>query len=174
VAKQPGADVLILLQEVQRPAGRAVEEIALRSMEGAAFRPTAGSRTTINGLDAFVGTYQGALQAMGRVTVRAAHIVNSRPVFLVAGIAPQQTYPREEVTFTRALNSFRPMTAGEAEAIRPNRIALHTARGGDTWQSIADRQGKGAVKASTLATMNGHVVNDQPRAGERLKIVAAG
>jgi len=30
------------------------------------------------------------------------------------------------------------------------------------------------VKASTLAIMNGHAVNDQPRAGERLKIVVAG
>ena len=30
------------------------------------------------------------------------------------------------------------------------------------------------MKASTLAIMNGHAVNDQPRPGERLKIVVAG
>jgi predicted Zn-dependent protease len=173
VAKEPGGNVLMLLQEVQRPAGRTVEEVALRSMEGAGLRPTSGSRTTINGLDAFVGTYQGTLQNMGRVTVRAAHIVNSRAVFLIAGIAPEQAYARQEATFTGALNSFRPMTAGEAEAIRPNRIALYAARPGDTWQSIAERESKGAVKASTLAIMNGHEVSDQPRAGELLKIVVA-
>ena len=34
--------------------------------------------------------------------------------------------------------------------------------------------GEGIVKASTLAIMNNHAVNDQPRPGERLKIVVAG
>jgi predicted Zn-dependent protease len=66
------------------------------------------------------------------------------------------------------------MTLGEAEGIRPNRIELYTARDGDSWQSIAEHQGHGLVKASTLAIMNGHTVTDQPRPAERLKIVVAG
>jgi predicted Zn-dependent protease len=66
------------------------------------------------------------------------------------------------------------MTRAEAEGIRPNRIDLYTARHGDSWQSIAEHEGRGVVKASTLAIMNGHTVTDQPRPGERLKIVTAG
>jgi predicted Zn-dependent protease len=174
VAKEPGENRLMLLQVVQRPIGRTMQDVALRAMEGAGFRPLQGGHMTINGLDAFVGTYAGTLQDVGRVEIRAAHIMHDRTVFLVAGIAPQQTYTNIEPAFTRAIESFRPMTRGEAENIRPNRINLYTARQGDTWQAIAERAGKGVVKASTLAIMNGHAVNDQPRPGERLKIVVAG
>jgi predicted Zn-dependent protease len=48
---------------------------------------------------------------------------------------------------------------------------VYTARSGDTWQSIAEGQSKGIIKASTLAIMNGHPANDKPQPGERLKIV---
>jgi predicted Zn-dependent protease len=143
-------------------------------MAQAGFQILNGGRTTINGLDAFIGTYEGAMQDLGRVGARAAHIAHARNVFIVAGIAPQQIYPRVEPAFDRTINSFRPLTPAEAESIRPNRIDLYTAREGDTWQSIAERQGKGVVKPSTLAIMNGHAVNEQPRPGERLKIVVAG
>jgi predicted Zn-dependent protease len=51
---------------------------------------------------------------------------------------------------------------------------LYLVRRGDTWQSIAEHATGGVVKASTLAIMNGHAVDDQPREGERLKIVVAG
>ena len=65
------------------------------------------------------------------------------------------------------------MTAREADAIRPNRLDFYTVRAGDTWQSIASR-GKGLVRASELAIMNNREVNEQPAAGERIKIVVEG
>jgi len=159
---------------VQRPIGRDIEDIALRSMAAAGLRAVSGSQTTIHGLDAFVGTYQGALQNAGRVTVRAAHVVLDRDVYLLAGIAPPESYDRVEPAFAKSIESFRSMTRGEAEGIRPNHVTLYTARAGDTWQSIAERAGNGAVKPSTLAIMNSHAVNEQPRVGERLKIVVIG
>jgi len=174
VAKESRANTLMLLQLVQQPVGRSLEEVALRSMQNAGFRAVSGGRTTINGADAFVGTYLGSLQDLGRVTVRGAHIALDRDVLFVAGIAPQQAYDRVEPTFIKSINSFRPLSRADAEAIRPNRIDLYTARAGDTWQSIAERAGRGVIKATTLAIMNGHAVNDQPRPGERLKIVVAG
>jgi predicted Zn-dependent protease len=177
VAKQPGATASIILQPVQRlPARdvRNIEDIATRSMAAAGLRAVSGSRTTIHGLDVFVGTYQGALQSTGRVTIRAAHVALDQDVYLLAGIASPDSYDSLEPTFTRTIESFRSMTRGEAEGIRPNHVSLYTARAGDTWQSIADRTGNGVVKSSTLAIMNGHAVNDEPRAGERLKIVVAG
>ncbi len=174
VAREPGGKPLMLLQVVNRPIGRTIEEVALRHMESAGFRSLGGNRTTINALDAFVGTYAGSLQSLGRVDVRAAHLVHERSVFLVAGIAPDQTFSDIEPAFIKAINSFRPLTRAEAENIHPNHIGLYTARPGDTWQAIAARAGSGVVKASTLAIMNGHTIDDQPRAGERLKIVVTG
>jgi hypothetical protein len=58
--------------------------------------------------------------------------------------------------------------------VRKEMGVYDTARQGDTWQGIAERQVKGLVKAATLAIMNGRTVSDQPLSGERLKIVAGG
>ena len=43
-----------------------------------------------------------------------------------------------------------------------------------TWESIAKGPGGGAVRASTLAIMNGRDVTTQPRSGERIRIVVSG
>jgi predicted Zn-dependent protease len=174
IAKQPGTNALVLLQAVQRPMGREIDEIAQRSMIGAGLRMVDGNRTSINGLDAFVGTYEGSLQSLGRVTIRAAHIVRDRDIWLLAGIAPQDAYNGVEPELNKSVTSFRALTSGEAEAIRPNRVRLYTARQGDTWQSIAEREGRGSVKPTTLAIMNGRAVTEQPRSGERLKVVVGG
>ena len=90
---------------------------------------------------------------------------------MMAGVAPADAYDGSEPALSSSIRSFRPLTAGEAESIHPNRINLYTARQGDSWQSIAERQGQGIVRPTTLAIMNGHPVNEQPRPGERLKIV---
>jgi predicted Zn-dependent protease len=174
VARHPKANAFLLLQIVQKPTGSNIQQIALSSMQRAGFEAVDGSRTTLNGLDAFVGTYQGVLEDLGRVGVRAAHLVHDRNVYLVAGLAPVQIFNQVEPELTPAVRSFRPLTAAQAAEIRPHRIDLYTARQGDTWASIAERAGKGVIRPSTLAIMNGRTPADQPRPGERLKIVVQG
>lgn len=174
VAKEPGNETFMILQLLERPQGRNLEEIALRHMSQSGYRATDGAQTTINGLNAFVGTYQGTASGLGRVLVRAAHIVNGRNTYLLGGLAKPEVFQRLERDFTATIRSFRPLGREEADDIRPNRIDLYVARSGDTWQSIAERVGKGLVTARTLAIMNNHAVTDQPRPGERIKIVVAG
>jgi len=173
-AKEPGVKAFMVLQPVARPAGGTIEAAALRSMQQAGFTALEGGATTIGGLNAFVATYQGTMQDLGRVGVRAAHIVYDGNMYLVAGVAPMPIYYRVEAIFSQSLRSFHPMTRGEAEGIRPSRLALYTARAGDTWPSIADRQGRGVIKPATLAIMNNHLPGEPPRPGERLKIVVSG
>ena len=174
VAKRPNTNVFVLLQLVERPTGRDIEQIALNTMRDAGFRSLGGDRSSINGLNAFVGTYEGTMQDLGRVTIRAAHLVHDPNVFMVAGIAPVQTFDQVERDLSGSIRSFRPLTAAQAENIRPNRIRPYVAREGDTWQSIAEREGGGAIKPETLAIMNGRMGTDQPKAGERLKVVVIG
>jgi predicted Zn-dependent protease len=173
VAKRPDADVYLLLQLVQKPVGRSIEQIALNSMESAGLQLVDGDRTTIDGLDAFLGTYQGSMQGLGRVGVRAAHLLYDKNVYLVAGLAPAPIFNQAAGQMTTSIRSFRRLSAAEAERIRPNRIDLYTARQGDTWQSIAERTGN-LIKPTTLAIMNGYETSVQPRAGERLKVVVEG
>lgn len=183
-----------------------MEQAADRHMRGAGYRLVDGSAETINGLDAFVGTYQGNASGVGKVTARGAHIAgpslrnvstrstssapggpgraggsstsSRRPnapaggsVYFVGGIARPEEYTHVEAAFERAIKSFRALDRDEANDVEPNKIDLYTARAGDTWQSIAQGAGKGYVKASTLAIMNDHAVDDQPKTGERIKVV---
>ena len=174
VVQEPGNEVYMILQLVENPRGRTIEDIALRNMSDAGYTERDGQRTTINGLSAYVGTFTGKSADLGQVLVQAAHIAHGRQTFFLAGLAQPAAFDRALREFSAAIRSFRPMSAEEADNIRPNRVALYVARAGDTWQSIAQRQGGGNVKASTLAIMNNHAVDEQPRAGERLKIVVAG
>jgi predicted Zn-dependent protease len=173
VAKQPDADVFMLLQAVSKPQGQNVRDVALGHMQAAGFRNVSGDRTTINGLDAFVGVYEGKIEGLGDVASRAAHIAHGGAYYFVAGLVAPGAFDRVDSTFTTAIRSFRPLTAAEAEAIRPSRVDFYTVRAGDTWASIAERSG-GLVKAGTLAVMNNAAPSSQPRVGSRIKTVVAG
>lgn len=173
-AREPGQPHYMLLQLVDQPQGRTVEDIAANAMARAGFkRLDIGQRANIGGLDAFVALYQGQIRDIGRVTMRAAHIVQGRSVYVLAGFAPRAEYDRIDALVRPSIQSFRELDAREAASIRPNRLDFYTVRAGDTWQSIASRGGN-LVRASDLAIMNHHAVDQQPRPGERIKIVVEG
>ena len=172
MAKEPGGKSMIVLEPIRRPSGRTIEDTAIISMQNSGFRAVDGGPTMINGLRAFLGTYVGMLQNFGRVQMRALFVQNDRNMYLVAGVAPIDSYLTVSNTLGKSVESFRALSAADAERLRPNRIELYTAKQGDTWQGLAEHQSKGIIKATTLAIMNGHPVNDQPAPGERLKIVA--
>jgi predicted Zn-dependent protease len=161
----------MVLEPVPRPLGRTIDDIAIISMQNAGFRQIDGAPTTVNGVAGYLGTYVGALQSLGRVQARVLHLRHDRGVYLIAGLAPVDEYPQVIGEFSKSLQSFRGLSPADAESLRPNRISVYTARSADTWQTIAERESKGIIKASTLAIMNGHPVNDKPQPDERLKIV---
>ncbi len=173
VAQQPGREVYLVLQLVERPRG-GLEDVALDSMRRAGFRLVSGALAEVSGLRAFVGTYRGRMRGVGDARARAAHIAYDRNVFLLVGLAPAPDFARVEADFLQSIRSFRPLSREEAAGIRPNRLAFYVVRPGDTWQSIAARAGEGNVKASTLAIMNHSPVHEQPRPGDRIKIVVGG
>jgi predicted Zn-dependent protease len=173
VAKAPDADVFMLLQLVTMPKGRSVQDIALNSMQGAGFQTRQGERTTINGLDAFVGLYQGVIEGLGEVAIRAAHIAHGGNVYMLAGLVAPAAFQQADPAFSGAIRSFRPLSAAEAEAIRPSRVDLYVVRAGDTWASIAERSG-GVIRPPTLAIMNNVAPETQPTVGARIKIVVEG
>jgi predicted Zn-dependent protease len=174
VAQQPGRDVYVLLQLIEQPQGRTIEEMAVQAMRDAGFRREQGGAAEVNGLSAYVGRYRGRMQSLGEVLTRAGHIRHGANLFVVAGIAAEAVFPEVEPEFNGAIRSFRALGAEEAASIRPNRLRLYTVRTGDTWQSIAQGPGEGNVPASTLAIMNHHPVGEQPAGGARIRIVVAG
>lgn len=173
VAKAPERNDFMLLQLVQNPQG-SIGQIAQAGMANAGFRQLNGEEARINGMDAYVGTYQGAMEGLGNVVVMAAHVVHERSVYLFAGLAPPNEFESVQRQFEQSIRSFRSLSREEAAGIRPNRVDVYTVRNGDTWQSIAARSGDGALKPSTLAIMNNYDPSQQPRPGDRLKVVVTG
>ena len=172
LAKAPERDNYLLLQFVPNARG-SIDDVARGTMVNAGFRQLDGERGRINGSDAYVGTWQGAMQGLGTVVARTAHIVYDGKVYLLAGIAPANQFQGAEREFTNSIRSFRPLSASEASAIRPNRVDVYTVRGNESWQSIAERTG-GAIKPSTLAIMNDYDPSQAPRPGDRIKVVVEG
>jgi predicted Zn-dependent protease len=172
-AQEPGTQHYMLLQLVERPQGRTAEEIGARAMANAGFRRVQGQPAKLGGLDAFVGLYQGQINGIGNVVMRAAHVIQGRNVYVIGGFAPEAEFARIDRAVSESLRTFRELSAREAADIRPNRLDFYTVRAGDTWQSIAARGG-GLVRATELAIMNQHDVADQPDPGEEIKIVVAG
>jgi predicted Zn-dependent protease len=160
----------MILQIVSKATG-SVEQVARASMANAGFRHLDGQRGQLNGLDAYVGVYQGNLQGLGNAGVQAAHIVHGGTVYVLAGMAPANQFNAAQRQFDTAVRSFRPLSAAEAENLRPSRVDLYTVRSGDTWESLAKRAGEEDLRASTLAIMNNYEPNQPPRAGDRIKIV---
>jgi predicted Zn-dependent protease len=161
------------LQLVQNPSG-SVEQIARGGMASAGFRQLNGEPASINGMDAYVGTYQGNIEGLGNVVTVAAHIVHERNVYVLAGLAPPGDFQSVQREFTSSIRSFRSLSRSEAAEIRPNRVDLYTVRNGESWQSIAERTGRGTLRGSTLAIMNGYEPGQPPRPGDRIKVVVEG
>jgi predicted Zn-dependent protease len=173
VAKAPEREEYLLLQLIAQPRG-SLQQVAQTSMANAGWQQISGQRANVNGLDAYVGTYQGSMQGLGNVGTLAAHIVHDQRVFVLAGLSPTNQFRGATQEFERSIRSFRPLTPAEAEGIRPNRVDLYIVRPNDTWASIAQRAADGTIKPSTLAIMNDHDPNQPPRPGDRVKIVVEG
>jgi predicted Zn-dependent protease len=175
MAREPGSKRFMLLQLVDQPRGRDIQTVALDAMRRAGFRPLDGQMTRLGGgLEAYMGVYRGEVSGAGQVLMRAAHVAVGRQVFVVAGFAPEPEFEQADRDISPAIATFRELSASEAAAIRPNRLAFYTVRQGDSWQSIAQRAGQGITNAATLAILNGYEVGDLPKTGEQIKIVVAG
>jgi len=171
VAKEPNRNNFVLLQLIDNPERLSIEEVARRSMANAGFRQAGGERSRVNGLNAYLGLWQGQMQQLGDVAARTAHIEHGGRVFLVVGLTPANEYRSNEAVLARSVESFRPISAAEAERIKPNRLRFYTVRRGDTWQSIAQRYDAGGMSAARLAIFNGFAPSEQPREGDRVKVV---
>ncbi len=174
LAREPGTEHYMVLQEVEQPRGRSIADAAVMAMRSAGYTVVDGRMERINGLEAHVGLYRGTVKGTGRVLMRAAHVGVGRQMYVVAGFAPEAGFDRVDRELQPSLKTFRQLSADEASRVRPNRVDFYVVRPGDSWQSIAARQGRNIVNAATLAIMNAREVNVQPQPGDRVKIVVEG
>ncbi len=183
MAREPGTEHYMVLQEVEQPRGlrqgsgglgASIGDVAVAAMRSAGYSVVDGRIEQIGGLPAHVGLYRGTAKGTGKVMMRAAHIAMGRQMYVVAGFAPEAEFTAVDRDVLPSIRSFHTLSAAEASRVQPNRVDFYVVKPGDSWQSIAVRQGKNIVNAATLAIMNAREVNVQPAAGERIKIVVEG
>ena len=174
LAQEPGTQHFMVLQPVEWPRGRSIADAAIVAMRSAGYSAIDGRVERINGNEAYVGLYRGNAKDVGRVQMRAAHVALGRQLYVVAGFAPEKEFELVDRDVLPSIRTIRQLSQAEASRVQPNRIDFYTVRAGDSWQSIAVRQGKSLVNAATLAIMNDHEVSAQPEPGRRIKIVVEG
>jgi predicted Zn-dependent protease len=155
------------------PNSGSLERVAQAQMAQAGLQQQSGDTANINGLQAYVGVYQGAVENT-RIGVRAAHIRSGNQTYVVAGIAPAGSFSRADQLFVNTIRSFRAVGQQEADRVQPSRVDFYTVRGNDTWESIARTVSGGAISAANLAVMNGTTLTTRPRPGDRIRVVVAG
>jgi predicted Zn-dependent protease len=152
-------------------------QVARAVTTNAGFQEVSGRQVQMNGLSPYVGTYQGTISGQP-VGMRAAFVrvpsLRQGQFVLVAGLATTAQFNRVDDQFDASIGSFRTLSQSEADRIQPSRVDYYVVRGGDSWESIARGVGGGAIKASTLAIMNGSTPATPPRAGDRIRVVVAG
>jgi len=149
------------------------QQLATSGMATAGWQLRDGQRTEINGLEAYVGVYDGVISNT-RVVLQAAHVRAGNQTYVVAGLAPASQYNGASRAFSQSIGTFRTISREEADRIQPDRLDFYTVRGGDTWDALARRSANGSVKGPTLAIMNGSDPATPPRAGQRIRIVVGG
>lgn len=128
-------------------------------------------RTQVNGVPAYytigrAGTSSGAVD----VGVFVYEMANNRAYHFVtlsragAGLQP----------FQQMINSFRPISAAEASAIRPRVIDVHTVQRGETIQSLASRMAYRNFQIERFMSLNGLTGNAALAPGQKVKLVVYG
>jgi predicted Zn-dependent protease len=168
-AESSASAMLLELVEGTEP----VRQLGPDQMARAGWQRVSGEATTINGLDAYLGTYEGTSNGTA-LRIEAAHLRAGAQTYVVAGIAPADQFATASATFGTAIRSFRTLSRTEAESIHANRVDFAVVRRGETWASIAHGRGGDIVKPATLAIMNGRDPGTPPTPGDRIRIVIGG
>ncbi len=140
---------------------------ALTEQGQAQIAPGSIQRTTVNGLPAAYGVarVQGGSGPVD-VAVFAYEFSNSQAFHFLtisaAGSAQQ---------FNGMYNSLRRISANEAAAVRPRKLAVVTARSGDTVQSLAARMAYSDSAVDRFLVLNGLDSGSRIVAGQKVKLV---
>lgn len=86
-------------------------------------------------------------------------------------VAPPQIMQRHERQFRETTYSLRALSQAEAARLKPNRIRIHEARSGETFESLARRTPFDRLAADHLRVLNGYAPGQQPQAGDMIKLV---
>ena len=127
------------------------------------------NRTTVNGIPAAYGSAR-VISGGGQVDVTVfAYEFSSGQAYHFTTISPAG----QSGAFDPMFRSMRRISASEATAIKPRRIAVVTARAGDTVRSLAGRMAYTDYQLERFLVLNGLTANSTLSTGQKVKIVVS-
>ena len=129
-------------------------------------------RITINGMPAATGRATGQSQSGGQVQLRFVAIQAPGAMYRFLFQAPANQAGRLEPEFIKTANSFRGISAQEANAWKPLRVRVVPVNAGDTEEKFAARMPFGKWNLDEFRVLNGLRTGEKIAAGQRVKIVS--
>ena len=126
-------------------------------------------RTTVNGIPAAYGTARVTSGNSQVDVVVFAYEFASGQAYHFTTLSPAGRSGAFEPMF----RSVRRISASEAAAIKPRRIAVVTARSGDTVRSLANRMAYSDYQFERFLVLNGLTASSTLSAGQKVKIVVS-
>ncbi len=128
---------------------------------------------TINGLQAATAVAAAQTQD-GTFDVRMVAIrIDPATMYRLTFLSKRADTAQLSEPYRRATYSFRRLTEREAQSAQPPRIRVVRVQAGDTVESLAQRMPIADLPASRFRVLNGLAPGAQPKAGDRVKIIAA-
>ncbi len=129
--------------------------------------PTSIVRTTVNGLPAAYGVAKVQGQSGQIDVVVFAYEFAKDQAFHFMTI----TQAGQAATFNPMFGSMRRISASEAAAVRPRKLAVVMVKTGDTLQSLASLMAFGDAQMDRFLVLNGLSSTSQISAGQKVKII---
>ena len=126
-------------------------------------------RTTVNGIPAAYGTARVTSGNSQVDVVVFAYEFSNGQAFHFTTLSPAGRSGAFEPMF----RSLRRISASEAAAIKPRRIAVVTARASDTVRSLAGRMAYSDYQLERFLVLNGLTANSTLSAGQKVKLVVS-
>lgn len=140
---------------------------ALTQQGQAKITPSSIERTTVNGIPAAYGTAR-VNNGQGQVDVVVfAYEFGPGQAFHFLTIAQAGG----SAVFTPMFQSIKRISAAEAAAVKPRKLAVITAKSGDTVQSLASRMAYADAQLDRFLVLNALTATSRITAGQKLKIV---
>ena len=126
-------------------------------------------RLAINGLDAATG-YQPFEDRDGRKVAQLTIIRLGDRYYRIRAIAPAEDI-QTSIAMSVATESFRALTASEADSLTPLRIKAYRLRPGDDITLLAAAMPLQTLARERFLALNGYAVNEVPVVGDLVKLV---
>ncbi len=174
VSVPESGDAAIQLTLAEAPRGTSPEEYARSLAEQPGVQLVEGRRNSINGNAAYLGVYRIQDSQGNQINGMGAFIVHDERLYEIMALAPSQKFQQYSATFENSLTSFSELRDQRILNVQPDRLALRTARAGQTLRRMADDVNNPRVSVEELSRLNRIDAYQELRAGTLVKVIEPG